>query len=123
MTTSHQRQKIVQQAQRLAAEMPAAMVEMLADAIEKADSCSWESARIGILHLVSQPHYRALATGLFDTWQANARDLSPQAVAIALYTAAVAEKARREGQVVELVWTGPDTQAIPLRRTEQAILQ
>jgi phosphatidylserine/phosphatidylglycerophosphate/cardiolipin synthase-like enzyme len=123
MNTPDQYRVIVEHAQRIAAEMPLPLVEMLARAIDKADNWSWESARIGVLHLVNQPLYRSLATALFDSWQANARDLSPQAVALALYTAAAAEKARREGQAVELVWTGPDTQAIPLRHTEQAILQ
>jgi hypothetical protein len=42
---------------------------------------------------------------------------------VALRTATQAEKVHREGQTVELVWTGPDTEVHPFRRTEQAILQ
>ncbi len=33
------------------------------------------------------------------------------------------EKQHREGQSVELVWTGPDVGVVPLRRTEQVVLQ
>src|SRR5690242_11504657 len=123
MTMPNPHQVIVEHAHRLAMTMPPGMVEMVADAIEKADQRSWDSARTSVLTLVSHPHYRALASSLFAAWQAHAPDLSPQAVALALYTAAAAEKARRAGQTVEPVWTGPDTQVIPLRRTEQAILQ
>ena len=47
----------------------------------------------------------------------------PQSVAAALLTASVAEKGHREGQSVELVWTGPDVGVVPLRRTEQVVLQ
>jgi phosphatidylserine/phosphatidylglycerophosphate/cardiolipin synthase-like enzyme len=37
--------------------------------------------------------------------------------------AVLAERERREGQSVELVWTGPDVGVVPLRRTEQVVLQ
>ena len=78
--------------------------------------------RTDILQGVSQPHYRALAGDLLDAWE-NASDLSPQAVSLALHTAAASEQDHRERQSVELVWTGPDTQVVPLRQTEQVILQ
>jgi phosphatidylserine/phosphatidylglycerophosphate/cardiolipin synthase-like enzyme len=44
-------------------------------------------------------------------------------VAAALTTALASERARRDAQSVELVWTGPDTETVPIRHTEQAILQ
>ena len=49
--------------------------------------------------------------------------MTAEAVALALRTASHAEKVHREGQAVELVWTGPGTEAHPFRRTEQAVLQ
>jgi len=42
---------------------------------------------------------------------------------LALLTAAHSEKAHRDHQTVELVWTGPETSVVSFRRTEQAILQ
>lgn len=47
----------------------------------------------------------------------------PQVVAVALLTAAHCSKRHRDEQSVELVWTGPDADVVPFRRTEQAILQ
>jgi hypothetical protein len=49
--------------------------------------------------------------------------IPPEPVALALLTAGTSEKAYREAQSVELVWTGPDAGVVPFRRTEQAILQ
>jgi phosphatidylserine/phosphatidylglycerophosphate/cardiolipin synthase-like enzyme len=64
-----------------------------------------------------------LTADFLDYWRGQAASLTPQAVALALLTSAHAEKAHRENQVVELVWTGPETGVVPFRRTEQAILQ
>jgi phosphatidylserine/phosphatidylglycerophosphate/cardiolipin synthase-like enzyme len=49
--------------------------------------------------------------------------VTPQAVALALSVAVASEQTHRGAQTVELVWTGPDTQTIPIRHTEQALLQ
>jgi phosphatidylserine/phosphatidylglycerophosphate/cardiolipin synthase-like enzyme len=75
----------------------------------------------GLLQTLSHPYYRALATGLFDAWQVSAPDITPQAVALAL--AAATATTRQDAQTVELVWTGPHTSTLPLRQTEQALLQ
>jgi phosphatidylserine/phosphatidylglycerophosphate/cardiolipin synthase-like enzyme len=96
--------------------MPLAMAETLADAVGRT------SPRSDILQGVSQPHYRALAGGFLDACR-MAPDLDPQAAALALYTAAASEHAARESEQAELVWTGPDTQVVPLRQTEQVVLQ
>ena len=58
-----------------------------------------------------------------DRWRSEAGGVLPQSVAAALLAASEAEQGHREGQSVELAWTGPDVGVVPLRRTEQAILQ
>jgi phosphatidylserine/phosphatidylglycerophosphate/cardiolipin synthase-like enzyme len=114
-----QRQAVARQAQRLAAELPPAMTTMLADAIEQSDGPDVAA----ILATVPQPHYRALTSEFLTAWRLSFPGLGSQAVATALSTAAVAEQARREERSVELVWTGPEADAVPLRHTEQALLQ
>ncbi len=42
---------------------------------------------------------------------------------MALLAASAAESEHRESQSVELVWTGPDSHVIPVRRIDQALLQ
>ncbi len=58
-----------------------------------------------------------------NRWRAESGGVEPGAVVAALLTATEAEKGHHETQSVELVWTGPDAGVVPLRRTEQAILQ
>jgi len=58
-----------------------------------------------------------------DCWQSSAAGVGPQAVAMALLTASCDDGDPQRSGTVELVWTGPDAGVIPLRRTEQVILQ
>ena len=109
---------IAEAATRLASEMPAAYVEALAGAL-LTGLASKAVAVQGIPHL----HYRSMAGEFIDLWQNRAAGVTPEAVALALRTAICAEKVHREGQTVELVWTGPGTDTHPFRRTEQAVLQ
>jgi phosphatidylserine/phosphatidylglycerophosphate/cardiolipin synthase-like enzyme len=108
---------------KLAAAAPFSLLTDLACAIETCDPSDWPSARSRIIHGVSHAHYRSLATAFLDCWRGRATNLTPQAVALALLTAAHAERAHRDSQTVELVWTGPETGVVPFRRTEQTLLQ
>lgn len=107
----------------LARIMPLSVMQTLADAVASCDPQDWIASRSRIIQQISQPHYRGLAAKFIDSWQAHIAEVSPQSAAIALIVAAQGEKTRREEQTVELVWTGPDVGCIPLRRTEQVILQ
>jgi phosphatidylserine/phosphatidylglycerophosphate/cardiolipin synthase-like enzyme len=109
---------IAEAATTLASEMPAGYVEALASALQ-AGPASKAVAVQGIPHL----HYRSMAGEFLGLCESRAASVTPDAVALALRTAAHAEKVHRECQTVELVWTGPGTEAHPFRRTEQAILQ
>jgi phosphatidylserine/phosphatidylglycerophosphate/cardiolipin synthase-like enzyme len=116
-------QLIAVEAGKLAAAAPFSLLTNLAGAIDSCDPSDWPSARSRIIHGVSHAHYRSLAAGFLDCWRGQATSVTPQAVALALLTAVHAEKAHRDHQTVELVWTGPETGVVPFRRTEQALLQ
>ena len=120
---NQQYQTIVEEARRLAREMPAEMVETLAEAMAKVHGGDSHVIRNEALSAISHPEYRASATAFIDTWNVTASDVAPESVALALLTAASSQRAHRRGQSVELVWTGPETHAIPIRHTEQALLQ
>jgi phosphatidylserine/phosphatidylglycerophosphate/cardiolipin synthase-like enzyme len=115
-------QVIAEQARKVASEVPPPLVETLAEAVERAGD-GWAATKGAILASLSHPHYRSLAAELLGAWQAEAATVAPAAVAMALLAAAEAERRHREESRVELVWTGPDTQAVPIRHTEQAVLQ
>jgi phosphatidylserine/phosphatidylglycerophosphate/cardiolipin synthase-like enzyme len=108
---------IAERATRLAAELPGPVLETLAAAVAGGQDAALKTAQ-GLPHL----HYRSLAVAFVAAWQ-GAANISAESVALALRTAGLSERAHREGQTVELVWTGPDPGIHPFRRTEQAILQ
>jgi phosphatidylserine/phosphatidylglycerophosphate/cardiolipin synthase-like enzyme len=116
-------QVVASEAGRLASALPSSVVHKLAEAIQSCDPADWQWSKGRIAADISQPHYRSLATSFLDAWQSDAKIVSPEGVAAALLTAANSEQAHQQQQSVELVWTGPDVGVVPLRRTEQALLQ
>ena len=107
----------------LARTLPYPIMQALVNSITACDLHDWPSSKTRIVQEISSPHYRIVASEFLDKWRSQASEFSPQAVALALLTAAHSEKAHQEDQQIELVWTGPDVGCIPLRRTEQALLQ
>jgi phosphatidylserine/phosphatidylglycerophosphate/cardiolipin synthase-like enzyme len=105
---------------RLASEMPMPVIRIVAKIIRESPSLAL--ARERMIEL-PQPHHRQLVVEFLDNCLDATPPVQPEPVALALVTAGISEKAHRGAQSVELVWTGPDTGAVPFRRTEQAILQ
>jgi phosphatidylserine/phosphatidylglycerophosphate/cardiolipin synthase-like enzyme len=114
---------VAAEARILASVVPSSILQTLADSIQKASPGDWPMCQAGIVGHISQPHYRSLVANFLDVWQSQATIASPEAVALALVTAAHSEQVHRDQQSLELVWTGPDVGVVPLRRTEQALLQ
>ena len=108
---------------RLARLLPFSVVEAIAAGLQLPGDAEWSTLRARIAQGVPSPHQRSLAVAFLDRWRSEAGEVPPQAVASSLLTAALAARDHRDFQAVELVWTGPDSGAFPLRRTEQAILQ
>ena len=114
---------IAEGASRLAKLIPPSVVEAVAARLAGSDGSDWGTLRDRIARAVPGPHHRPLVVAFLDRWRAEAGGILPQSVAAALLSASESEKGHREGQAVELAWTGPDVDVVPLRRTEQAILQ
>lgn len=72
---------------------------------------------------VPQLEFRPLIRTLLQTWQMSAPQASGESIAYLLLGAATSTRRVRAKQRVELIWTGPATDNIPLRRTEQALLE
>jgi phosphatidylserine/phosphatidylglycerophosphate/cardiolipin synthase-like enzyme len=107
-------------AAKLAGELPLDTARIVAGMIEASPDLRTASRRMAEL---PHPHYRKHAAQFLAECIYAAPGLSPQSVALALLAAARCERAHRDEQSVELVWTGPDASAVPTRHTEQAILQ
>ena len=113
---------IAEAARSLATAIPAEMIHSLVEIINKCDPFDWNTVRSRASGLPNA-HSRIAASEFLNRWKEEAATLSPEAVSLALITAAHTEKTYKESQSVELVWTGPDVGAVPVRRTKQAILQ
>jgi phosphatidylserine/phosphatidylglycerophosphate/cardiolipin synthase-like enzyme len=108
---------------RLARQLPASLVEVVAPRLARADDRDARSLRRLIAQTLPSAHHRAAAVAFLDTWMSLSPEIHAQSAAASLVTAALAERDHRDGQAIELVWTGPESGASPIRRTEQAILQ
>src|SRR5438445_9760579 len=113
---------LVEEIRRAASELPLPLAESLAEAIEGLASPAAAGATAAIQAAVPQAHYRAVAFRLLDAW-GRQHAVTGGELAFALVTAARCADFARQELGLELVWTGPEVEAIPPRRTEQALLQ
>jgi len=118
---SHQR--LAQEIWHLVADLPLELVEDLAHTLDRFSAVGWQQLRMQVPQAFAQPGVRERVGEFVDFWQAHAPGASAKSVSLALLAAAQAEEYHRQRQQVELVWTGPDSRLIPLRRTDQALLQ
>lgn len=107
---------LIEAAHTLATLLPTQAVDAVSAAVS---DCVPDALLAEISKRVPHHHHRELAIAFIEKW----REVDAKAVAVALQTAALAERSHRDSQSVELVWTGPDTGQTAFRRTEQAILQ
>ncbi len=107
----------------LALVLPRSVLLGVARAIAACEAPNWRTARSGILGSVGNPPHRRLVASFLDCWHSTEDPPSPAVVAASLVTAAEAEELRRRSGSAELVWTGPAVEPVPMRRTEQAILE
>jgi len=86
------------------------------------DNSNWNLSRANLLASILNPKVRANFQLLVDTWHRECPTLPGETIAIAMQSCMELQQPII-GRQVDLVWTGPETTAIPLRRTEQTLLQ
>jgi phosphatidylserine/phosphatidylglycerophosphate/cardiolipin synthase-like enzyme len=121
MTDRHQR--IGAAAARLAERLPYPVLIAVAESVERHGGMDQPAARQAILQDLPTPDFRDATGDFLDQWDSSAGSVGPEAVAMALVTAALSELEHRRGETVEIVWTGPESMNIRFRQTEQAILE
>jgi phosphatidylserine/phosphatidylglycerophosphate/cardiolipin synthase-like enzyme len=72
-------------------------------------------------HAVATPHYQEAVRDLREAWERQP-EVEAAALALALECAAEREQSARRRRV-SIVWTGPPTEAVPVRRTDQALIE
>ena len=101
--------ELLAEAARIGAELPVDTAREIA-----------ESANVPLcLQRVGPANRRELLLSLFRRWHG----LPDRSFGIALLTSSLAQHDRRLKESVELVWTGPDSHLIPVRQTEQVVLE
>jgi phosphatidylserine/phosphatidylglycerophosphate/cardiolipin synthase-like enzyme len=108
---------------QLVADMPEELARDLAAVWQQTDTADWFHFQAKTAEVIAPPDLRQRVKGFLDYWRQEAPAVSAAAVALALLAAAETGAHQRRVQQLELVWTGPDSQVIPLRRTDQALLQ
>ena len=84
---------------------------------------SHEADRHSILHHLPKAQWRQAVTNLLDQWHTTHPPLTSEAIATALLTAQHCIHQNQKDLSLETVWTGPEGSGIPVRRTEQVLLQ
>ena len=77
---------------------------------------------MAIAHGIAQPTSADAIRKFVATWNAEASDVAPESVALALRAASTMDEYHRNAQSIEIVWTGPSFQGCTLRRTDQVLL-
>lgn len=115
-----QEKYIAQLAHELVSSFPSSSIESLAEAIGSTPEPLLSSE---ISRRIAHFENRDRALAFIGSWKKHAPGVSAKTASVAILAAALTEKHHRDYQSVELVWTGPEVDGEPFRRTEQAILQ
>ncbi|MHA2239362.1 MAG: DISARM system phospholipase D-like protein DrmC [Candidatus Hodarchaeales archaeon] len=115
--------KLITQIIKIVHELPNDIVQYLISEIKNCDSQNYNVIKSQILDTTPQSEYRAEIINLFDIWQQIFPSLTSKEIAFAVSTAATFASQERAKQSLELVWTGPNPQNKPFRRTEQALIE
>lgn len=83
---------------------------------------TWERSRAKLLARIHSPQAKADLGKLLRQWKQEHPQLPALALALTIESALAALRQSQQ-KSIELAWTGPITAAVPLRRTDQALLQ
>jgi phosphatidylserine/phosphatidylglycerophosphate/cardiolipin synthase-like enzyme len=111
---------IAKKACSVAAILPLTTLEMLCRWIGASPDLAAAKASIAQF---PHAHYRGLVLDFLDTCLEAMPAVSTSAASLSLLSAGCSEQGHWDEHSTELVWTGPDADVVPFRRTEQAILQ
>ena len=84
--------EIATSASQLATILPFAVMQSLAEALTTCQFLDGPTDCRRVVQCLAHPHYRSLATDFLDAWRTNEPQLSAQAVAMALLSAAHVRK-------------------------------
>jgi phosphatidylserine/phosphatidylglycerophosphate/cardiolipin synthase-like enzyme len=111
---------IIEAVARLAVAVPPDVVERVAHVIS---TSGLTEVRSRVSEAVPHPGHRSLCLRFVTEWLSSCSPVSAIEAAMALQTAVHLGRLGDRRQTIELAWTGPRSESIAHRHTEQAILQ
>lgn len=114
---------ILEQIRILAMQYPT-MVDWVISILEKNNTAYFDNnLEVRVLSQIPNKNAYHVLSELFRCWKNEIVVISSKEIAIALSTAKYCNDVFNESLTIELVWTGPNAGVIPLRRTDQALLE
>lgn len=114
---------IARHSYELASSFPEETLIELINILQTINTTDKNIIRTKIMREIHTPSGREAISKFLDDWLNHFQDIQPSTLAITLYTALYSDKKHRESSTVEPVWSGPRNNSIPLRRTEQALIE
>ncbi|MCA9916076.1 MAG: hypothetical protein KC496_22125, partial [Anaerolineae bacterium] len=115
--------QLAQKIHKLVADIPQELVNGLVSAVVGCEDGQWKRMHAKVDQTINQPGIRQHVTDFLHEWEVDFPEVTVEAITLAMLTAAQIIEYNREAQKIEIVWTGPDSQIIPLRRNNQALLE
>ena len=106
----------------LAIQLSSEQMDSLLRALQTYGGPTSDEARQRILKAVPLSPFTSAVAQFLDIWQHDAPGLAVNLVVALLRTSALTASRVRSQQQMQLIWTGPETHSIPMRRTEDALL-
>lgn len=115
--------KLLAQIHRVVITLPRLTLEFIAEILFSFPDAPPQRIAKSILNQLSNPKFRHTVQEMLIVWEQEFSHWSSQALGSALAAMAYSHSLNRQAFEVELVWTGPPCGQIPVRRTDQVLLQ
>ena len=112
---------LLEAVQQVAREVPSWGIDALCEVLNT--TLTGKPNRNALLRSVTHPENRASIGTLFDCWQKDFASTSSASLALAIRSASYGQLSSTQGESQALVWTGPTTPGLRVRRTDQALLE
>jgi phosphatidylserine/phosphatidylglycerophosphate/cardiolipin synthase-like enzyme len=100
---------------------PMETVNSFHDQIVGWDMADPSLSRVRILSGIANPQNKTTVSVILDVWEKDYPDLSSSAISL-MIEAVQESRNQSNNPILDLVWTGPESSIIPLRRTDQTLL-
>lgn len=98
-------------------------IEDIIQGFEKFDLNKFSSSKSNIISSIYDSELRNKVSILINKINDPIENISPNGIALAIKSAALIKQYEYSYERVETIWTGPDSEIIPLRRTDMALTQ